>query len=287
MSSKKFLLDWGSVITWTECNSLCTCLLWKLQASTYMVPSPTQSDSSMVFQKWDKPVQVFFFFSFVFCLPSCSTELSWLSAQQGQKRSFPKSSKSKAWILNCQKCIFPLSEMKWVLQVSVFISPDKEPVKRAFLIARFQEDQTKYQPSQIRMCIYMCVYIYIKKRPTPTSQQLDEISAVHTAVCQFGVITCWKNWKNLCAGKNIFICIKSVLKRIPVIRWLLIRLKFQITTSGCLRPTSGLVFCPCHFWMASGALVPGPLKMVRRISGLKQSPRQESVAVIKLKIKPL
>lgn len=115
MSSKKFLLDWGSVITWTECNSLCTCLLWKLQALIYMAPSPTQSDNSMVFHKWDKPAQVGVFFFFVFCLPSCLMELLWLGAQQGQKRSFPKSSKSSAWILNCQKCISPLSKMKWVL----------------------------------------------------------------------------------------------------------------------------------------------------------------------------
>lgn len=114
MSSKKFLLDWGSVITWTEYNSLCTCLLWKLQALIYTAPSPTQSNNSMVFHKWDKPVQVVwfcFFFLFVFCLPSYLMELLWLGAQQGQKRSFPKSSKSSAWILNCQKCISPLA--KW------------------------------------------------------------------------------------------------------------------------------------------------------------------------------
>lgn len=71
------------------------------------------------------------------------------------------------------------------------------------------------------ICIYIyththiCIYIYIKKRSTPTSQQLDKISAVHAAVCQFGEITRWKNWKILCAGKNSFICIKSILKKNP------------------------------------------------------------------------
>lgn len=114
---------------------------------------------------------------------------------------------------------------------------------RAFSIAHFQEDQTKYQLSQthvcvciyvcvckyvcVCVCIYVCIYIYThtpiyiyKEKVTPTSQQLDGISAVQIVVCQFGEITRWKNWKNLCAGKNIFICIKSVLKKkIPVISW--------------------------------------------------------------------
>lgn len=96
------------------------------------------------------------------------------------------------------------------------------------------------------------VYMYIKKRSTPTSQQLDKISAVHAAVCQFGEITRWKNWKILCAGKNSFICIKSILKKNPCDQLtlrldVLIRLKFKIKTLVCLRPISGLVFPSCRF----------------------------------------
>lgn len=80
----------------------------------------------------------------------------------------------------------------------------------ALVIAHFQEDQTKYQPSQT----HMCVYIYKAKSHTH-SLQLGEISAVHAVVCQFGEITPRKNWKNLHAGKNSFLCIKSVLQKNP------------------------------------------------------------------------
>lgn len=79
-------------------------LLLKLQALTHTAPSPTQSNI-YVFHQWDKPAQAFF----LFCLPSYLMELLWISTQQGQKRSFPKPSKSSARILNCQtKVHFPL-----------------------------------------------------------------------------------------------------------------------------------------------------------------------------------
>lgn len=107
--------------------------------------------------------------------------------------------------------------------------------------------------------IYIYIYIYIKKRSTPISQQLDDLAAVHAVVRQFGEITCWKNWKNLCAGKNSFICIKSILKKtpcdsLPLRVDVLIRLKFKIKPLVCLRPISGLGFPPRHFQMAEGPL---------------------------------
>lgn len=79
----------------------------KVTASTRTAPSPSQSSNVAVFHKWDAPAQV----SSLFCLPSYLMELLWISTQQGQKRSFPKSSKSSARILNCQtKVHFPLEQ---------------------------------------------------------------------------------------------------------------------------------------------------------------------------------
>lgn len=183
----------------------------------------------MMFHKWDEPAQVFF----LFCLPSYLMELLWISTQQGQKRSFPKPSISSAWILNCQtKVHFPLKQNE-ISSVEKCIhqarykktKQNKKQLTWALIIAHFQEDQTKYQPSQT----------HIYKDPHPKSQQLDEISeisAVYAAICQFRESTPWKSWENLHAGKNSFICIKSILKNNPcdqlALRWdLLVRLKVK------------------------------------------------------------
>lgn len=64
-------------------------------------PAPPNQTTSRCFVSETSQCKIFFFF--VFCLPSCLMELLWLSTQQGQKRSFPKSSKPSGWIWNCQK----------------------------------------------------------------------------------------------------------------------------------------------------------------------------------------
>lgn len=190
-----------------------------------MAPSPTQSNHFTVFRKWDKPVQDFFFFCLLFTFLLNGIVMAKHTA--GPKKEFSQIQQTK-WLdmeLPKEKCIFPSA--KWNEFFSKYPSaqiktknkqqkkPQKKPVMWAVTVAHFQEDQTKYQPSQTHMCIYIYILIYIKKSSTPTSQQLDEESAVHTAVCQFGEITRWKTWKNLCAGKNSFICIKSALKKNP------------------------------------------------------------------------
>lgn len=115
----------------------------------------------------------------------------------------------------------------------------KQKSYMSLIIAHFQEDQTKYQPSQTHshkyIDRYMSIYLYVCKDPHPKSQQLDEISeisAVFAALCQFRESTPWKSWDNLHAGKNSFICIKSILKNNPcdqlTLRWdLLVRLKVK------------------------------------------------------------
>lgn len=148
----------------------------------------------------------------------------------------------------------------------------------AFIIAHFQEDQTKYQPSQTHMCIYM--YIYIKKRSTPTSQQLDEISAVHTAVCQFREIIHWKNGKNLCTKKKIFICIKSVLKN-PCNKLTLrssnkAEIQNQNHSVSETNSWASILFTP----LLNSQQYPVPYLPIRtsKVSSLEQSPSQENVA---------
>lgn len=131
---------------------------------TYTAPSPTQSNNIYVFHKWDEPAQVFF----LFCLPSYLMELLWISTQQGQKRSFPKPSKSSARILNCQtKVHFPLeqneiSSVEKCIHQARYNKTKQKTAKGALIIAHFQEDQTKYQPSQ--------THSHICKDPYPKSQ---------------------------------------------------------------------------------------------------------------------
>lgn len=81
-----------------------------------------------------------------------------------KKRSFPKPSKSSARILNCQtKVHFPLKQNetssveKCIRQARYDKTTrqqqqekKKKTVKGALIVAHFQEDQTKYQPSQTR-----------------------------------------------------------------------------------------------------------------------------------------
>lgn len=68
---------------------------------------------------------------------------------------------------------------------------------RAFIIVHFQEDQTKYPPSQTHMCIYIYIYvhIYIKRtdpRPQAGSCWMDDQLSLLWG-CQFWEITPWKN----------------------------------------------------------------------------------------------
>lgn len=102
-----------------------------------------------------------------------------------------------------QKYIFPVSGNeissveKCIHQARYVKTKQNKTVKGALIIAHFQEDQTKYQPSQ--------THSHICKDPHPKkAKQLDEISeisAVYAVVCQIPgkyslkkleESTCWK-----------------------------------------------------------------------------------------------
>ena len=146
------------------------------------------------------------FLFFVFCLPSCLMELLWLSTQQGQKRSFffqnPANQVSGFGTAKRKKCIFPLSKMislgKYIHQPRLK-KKNKKTSYMSFYCCSFSGRSNKI-PAQPDSCVYICIYIYIniyKEKIHTLDQQLHGGSAVHAAVCQFGEITCWKNWNNL------------------------------------------------------------------------------------------
>lgn len=149
-------------------------------------------------------------------------ELLWLSNRAGPKEEFPKTQQIKRLDLELakEKCIFPLSKMKWVLQVCVFISPDFKTKQNetknqlcelsSLLISRKIKQNTR--PARL-ICIH--IYIHIYKDKIHTHKPAAGWNISHAVVCQFGEMTRWKNWKNLFAGKNSFICIKSILKKNP------------------------------------------------------------------------
>lgn len=141
-------------------------------------------------------------------------ELLWLSTQQGQKRSFvfffflqnPANQVSGFGTAKRKKCIFPLSKIislgKCIHQPRLK-KQNKQTSYMSFYHCSFSGRSNKI-PAQPDLCAYIYIYINIYKEKIHTlDQQLHGGSAVHAVVCQFGEITCWKNWKNLCAGNKI------------------------------------------------------------------------------------
>lgn len=174
---------------------------------------------------------------------------------EGQKRSFPNPANQVLGFRTAERKLhFPSKQNEMsssgecIRQLRFKETKNKKNQlceRQSLLISR----KIKQNTSPARLT---CVYIYIKQRATPTSLQLGEISAVHAVVCQFGEITPRKNGKNLHAGKNSFLCIKSVLQKNPCGQLTLrldhlVRLKFKIKTLVCPSPAWVPAFCSGPF----------------------------------------
>lgn len=87
----------------------------------------------------------------------------------------------------------------------------KKTVKGALIIAHFQEDQTKYQPSQ--------THSHICKDSHPKSQaagwNIRNISCWRCGMPNSGKVLLEKAGRIYMLEKNSFICIKSILKNNP------------------------------------------------------------------------
>lgn len=141
-------------------------------------PAPPNQTTSRCFVSETSQCKIFFFFCLLFTFLLNGIVMAKHTA--GPKKEFSQIQQTK-WLdmeLPKEKCIFPSA--KWNEFFSKYPSaqiktknkqqkkPQKKPVMWAVTVAHFQEDQTKYQPSQTHMCIYIYIYINIYKEKLHT-----------------------------------------------------------------------------------------------------------------------
>lgn len=165
-----------------------------------------------------------------------------------KKRSFPKPGKSSARILNCQtKVHFPLKQNETSSRREMYSSGQirqnntttttttrkkkKNTVKGALIVAHFQEDQTKYQPSQTRSPL--CKDAHPKSQAAGWNTR--NISCLRCGMPNSGKGLLEKAGRIYMLEKNSFICVKSILKNNPC-NQLTLRLDLLVRLKGKSKP---------------------------------------------------
>lgn len=148
------------------------------------------------------------------------------------------------WIAK-QKCIFPLSKTKPVpvekcirqarydktTQQQQQQEKKKNTVKGALIVAHFQEDQTKYQPSQTRSPL--CKDAHPKSQAAGWNTR--NISCLRCGMPNSGKGLLEKAGRIYMLEKNSFICVKSILKNNPC-NQLTLRLDLLVRLKGKSKP---------------------------------------------------